>query len=125
MEPLPAPEVLRCTFDDGFQPPLPAMNLRWPGRDHELAERLWYLPKSVCLVGPAPARFGITIRRRQANAYAVQVLWDETYLSWTNLNRVELVSSALASLLRALGTDLWYLLDQPVEAEVALPRRAA
>jgi hypothetical protein len=101
------------------------MNLRWSAEGQELAERLWYLPKSVCLVGPAPTRFGITVRRRQADGYAVQVLWDETHLSWTNLNRVELVSSALAPLLRVLGTDLWYLLDQPVEAEVALPRRAA
>jgi hypothetical protein len=27
---LPAPEVIRCYFDDGFEPQFPAMRLRWP-----------------------------------------------------------------------------------------------
>jgi hypothetical protein len=77
------------------------------------------------VVGPAPQRFGVTVRRHQADGYAVRLLWDETSLTWSDLKRAELLGSALAPLLRALGTDLWYLLDQPVEAVVALPRQAA
>ena len=46
-----------------------------------------------------------------------------------SLTRVQLLTSALAPLLGALGTDLWYLLDQPVVGYVtsAAPvgRRAA
>jgi hypothetical protein len=36
-----------------------------------------------------------------------------------------LLTSALAPLLRAMGTDLWHLLDQPVSAEFTLPSEAA
>ena len=124
---LPTPEVVRCYFDEAFDPHLPAMHLRWgqTGRP----ERLWELPEGVCLVGPAPQRFGVSIRRQSSDAYAVRLLWDGTCLNWLSLTRVQLLTSSLAPLLGALGTDLWYLLDQPVTGPGQPPtpavRRAA
>jgi hypothetical protein len=125
MHSLPAPEVLRCYVHTGFQPHLPAMRLRWDVGALGSADRLWYFPEDVCLTGPAPEDFGVTIQRRAADAYAVRVLWNNTCLSWPALSRVQLLTSALAPLLRAMGTDLWYLLDQPVAAELYLPCEAA
>lgn len=125
MESLPAPEVLRCYLHTGFLPHLPAMRLRWDADAVGTAERLWYLPEDVCLTGPAPADFGVTIQRRGADAYSVRLLWNKTCMSWSELTRVQLLTSALAPLLRAMGTDLWYLLDQPVPAEFQLPCDAA
>lgn len=120
---LPTPEVVRSYFDDGFTPALPAMSLRWQGI--EKLERLWDLPEGVSVFGPPPQRFGISVRRRAANTYAVRVLWDTTCLSWTALTRTEILSCSLAALLNALGTDPWCVLEQPVRAEAATARRAA
>lgn len=122
---LPAPEVLECYFDNEFDPHLPAMSLRWEPAGPSWGERLWYLPEGVCLVGPAPERFGLTIQRREVDRYAVRLLWDRTCLSWSALTRVQLMTSALTPLLSAMGTDLWYLLEQPVRGESGLPRKAA
>jgi hypothetical protein len=119
---LPEPEVVRCYFEDGFQPRLPAMSLRWQDATQE---RLWELPDNVCLAGPPPDRFGITIQRRSLDTYAVRLLWNHTGLNWPALTRAELLGSALAPLLGAMGTDLWHLLDQPVSSESCLPRKAA
>jgi hypothetical protein len=125
MDPLPAPEVLRCYFDEGFQPHLPAMSLRWNPLPRSRVERLWCLPEGVCLEGPPPERFGVTVQRQDADAYAVRLLWNKSRLSWSSLTRVQLLTSALGPLLRALGTELRYLLDQPINAEVGLARKAA
>ena len=125
MDSLPTPAVVRCYVDRHFQPPLPAMRLRWDPNAPGSGERLWYLPEDVCLTGAAPEHFGVTIQRREADSYAVRVLWNRTCLSWANLTRVQLLTSALTPLLRAMGTDLWYLLDQPVSAEFTLPSEAA
>jgi hypothetical protein len=122
---LPAPEVVRCFFDESFDPHLPAMSLRWdPGYAGPL-ERLWDLPEGIAIVGPPPRRFGFSVRRLEADAYAVRLLWDQTQLSWPTLARVQLLTSALAPLLAALGTDLWYLLDQPIPSGPPLRARAA
>ena len=121
---LSAPEVLRCYFDESFDPHLPAMCLRWQGHGGP-GDRLWELPEGVCMVGPAPQRFGVSIQRLSADSYAVRLLWDRTSFNWMALNRAQLLGSALAPLLGALGTDLWYLLDQPVSATPAPPDRAA
>jgi len=120
---LPTPEVLRCYFDDAFAPRLPAMCLRW---DKEAlgGERLWELPEGVTLLGPPPERFGVSIRRRGEDSYSVHVLWDRTCLTWGDLPRGQLLTSALAPLLGAMGTDLWYLLDQPVKSAAARDRAA-
>jgi hypothetical protein len=122
---LPSPEVLRCYFDEQFEPPLPAMCLRWDREGLGQTERLWDLPEGVCMTGTPPQRFGVSIQRQDTDSYAVRVLWDRTCLIWPGLERAELLSSALAPLLAAMGTDLWYLLDQPVRTETSLPRRAA
>lgn len=116
------PEVLRCYFDDGFHPRLPAMCLRW---ENAARERLWELPDNVCLAGSPPERFGISIHRRTADTYTVRLLWNHTGLSWPALTRAELLGSALTPLLAAMGTDLWHMLDQPVSSETGLPRKAA
>jgi hypothetical protein len=121
---LPTPEVLRCYFDDAFEPHLPAMALRWRSAEGR-AERLWELPEGVSLLGPPPQRFGVSIRRRDTDSYGVRVLWDRTCFTWHALPRMQLMTSALAPLLGALGTDLWYLLDQPVQSGSSVPARAA
>jgi hypothetical protein len=111
---LPTPEVVRCYFEDGFEPALPAMALRWDP-DTERAEQLWDLPEDVTIAGPPPRRFGVTIQRRGADTYAVRLLWNQTCLRWHALTRAQLLATSLGPLLEALGTDLWYLLDQPID----------
>ncbi len=119
---LPAPEIVRCYFDDTFEPHLPAMYLRWQGVHRE---RLWELPEHVSLMGPPPERFGVSIERMGRDAYRVRLLWDSSCFVWQSLRRMQLLTSALAPLLGAIGTDLWYLLDQPVNAEACTPCSAA
>jgi hypothetical protein len=121
LQALPAPQVLRCYFDDNFTPPLPAMCLRWAAD----VEGPWDLPEDVSFIGPAPQQFGVTIERRAPDTYAVRLLWDRTFFSWQALTRSQLLGSALALLLGAMGTDLWYLLDQPVSTKCTLPGKAA
>jgi hypothetical protein len=115
---LPTPEVVRRYCDDAFEPPLPTLSLNW--RDGA-AERLWQLPEDVSLLGPPPRRFGVSVRRLAADAYAVRLLWDRTSLAWKALSRLQLLGSALAPLLNAVGADLRQLLDQPIERA---PRQA-
>jgi hypothetical protein len=79
----------------------------------------------VTLVGPPPERFGVSIRRRGEDSYSVRLLWDRTGLTWGDLPRRQILTSALAPLLGAMGTDLWYLLDQPVGSAPAPYDRAA
>jgi len=125
VETLPEPEVTRCYFEDAYEPHLPAMSLRWDTHSPGWSERLWYLPEGVCLVGPAPERFGLTIQRRATDSYSIRLLWDRTCLQWVELSRMQILTSALRPLLAAMGTDLWYLLDQPVSTETQLPLKAA
>ena len=124
MDALPEPEVVRYYRDETFHPRLPAMCLRWEANPSSLAERLWYLPEGVCLVGPAPESFGVTVQRNRPDSYSVRLLWDRTCLNWPTLTRVQLLTSALSPILRALGTDLAGLLDQPVKAEIGLTKLA-
>jgi hypothetical protein len=114
MQDLPRPEVLRCFFEDSFDPPLPAMALHWDPEAAGVAECAWHLPDGVCVKGPAPARFGVVIHRRGEDAYHVRVLWNGLGLSWERLSRVQIMASSLAPVLAALGTDLWNLLVQPI-----------
>src|SRR5437868_14680626 len=123
-ETLSAPEVLECYFDRSFDLHLPSMSLRW-GRSRAANERLWYLPEGICLSGSPPERFGLHVERRDADAYSVRLLCNQTSLSWSSLTRAQLMTSALAPLLAAMGTDLWYLLDQPLQTEDTEPRKAA
>jgi hypothetical protein len=118
MDFLPKPEVARCFFEDTIQPHIPAMELRWNPDAPGVAERTWHLPEGVCVQGHAPELFGLTIQRHGPNAYRVRVLWNQLFLSWNHLTRVQVMTSALTPLLRSLGTDLWYLLEQPVDREM-------
>jgi hypothetical protein len=121
VETLAAPEVLCSYFDESFEPPLPAMCLTWEAE--EAGERTWELPEGIVVTSPPPRCFGIDVRRQGGAAYAVRLLWDRTRLTWTAAAREQLLDSALAPLLAALGIDLWCLLDQPLAAE-PLPRAA-
>jgi hypothetical protein len=118
-ETLPAPEVEGCEFDTSLDPHLPAMSLRWkPGAG---GERCWELPGGVTVRGPAPRRFGVGVLRVALDDYTVRLVWDRTGFVWPALGRAQLLASALAPLLSVLGTDLGYILDQPVaEAGTAL-----
>ncbi|HJT75639.1 MAG TPA: hypothetical protein VJ739_00400 [Gemmataceae bacterium] len=119
---LPAPHVVRCYFDDAFEPPLPVMCLHWAD---EGAGRTWELPEGVSVTGPAPRCFGITVRRRGPDAYGVRLLWDATGFRWPALSRAQILGSDLGALLEAMGTDLWCLLDQPPSGPTAAPDAAA
>jgi hypothetical protein len=111
---LPKPEVKRC-FWVRTDPPLPAMELVWDADDGGACEHFWHLPDCVTMKGPPPTSFGITIHRLHNDRYRVRVLWNRVCLSWEDLTRVQIMTSSLAPILKALGTDLWYLLNQPVE----------
>jgi hypothetical protein len=118
---LSPPRIVRTYLDDAFDSFIPAMYLQWEEND----ERIWELPADVRLSGPAPERFGVRIRRHNTDGYTVRLLWDRTYLHWPTVTRRELMTSALAPLLASIGTDLWYLLDQPIAVESNGPHEAA
>jgi hypothetical protein len=117
---IPEPEVARCFFDAGFSPPLPAMRLRWWSSSFR-RRRVWRFPAGLDLLGPAPQRFGITIHRVAADAYYVRVLWDRARFQWCSLSRAALAASSLGSFLAVIGTDLNYLLDQPISQALPEP----
>jgi hypothetical protein len=120
---LSKPEVVRCFFEAGSDAPLPAMELCWDSEEIGISECVWQLPNSIVLKGPAPQRFGIAIHRHDDNAYRVRIVWDEMTFTWDDLTRVQVMTSSLTQILHALGTDLWYLLNQPIE-EAALLQAA-
>lgn len=124
MEMLPKPAILDSYVESEFQPPMPALRLRWE-TTVGTTERRWYLPCHLTLTGPAPERFGLTIVRRDVDSYAVRILWDEMNLNWSGLSRVQLLTSALTAILRALGQDLWQLLNQPVNGVIVHPAQVA
>jgi hypothetical protein len=119
---LAEPEVRACEFDDAFNPGLGVMLLHWP---NDALERSWQLPGKVALHGSPPTRFGISIQRWDSNRYAVCLQWNETSLRWPSLSRADLAATCLVELLGNLGTDLHYLLDQPIEQQECRIRRAA
>lgn len=122
-QPLPTVEVVRTAIDEVFDPHCPVMALRWA--DHGSADvRLWELPEGMAVLGPPPARFGLSLRRHAADGYAVRVQWERTHLSWPAASRTDLLGSSLAPLLTALGLDLWSLLEQPIPGARPRPRAA-
>jgi hypothetical protein len=120
---LPTPEIVRRFVEDGFHRSTLALSLRWPA-NAAATEKLWELPDGVHIMGTPPQRFGFHMQRVDRDAYAVRLLWNQTCLSWEALSRMQLLSSALAPLLAALGTDLWCLLEQPVRGYQTLSRAA-
>ena len=125
MEYLPKPEVLESCWEDDQPPTLAAMRLQWDPNMLGAAERVWRLPEGITLTGPAPERFGVTIVRKDLDAYSVRLLWNDIRFDWTALTRVQLLTTSLTPLLHALGQDLWSLLNQPIQAIVSHPRKAA
>jgi hypothetical protein len=117
MHDLTSPEVLRCFFVDSPPTPLLAMALHWHDEQPADSERIWHLPGGVCIRGAAPTRFGVTVHRHDVDAYQVRLLWDNVCLSWQHLTRVQIIASALTPILALLGTDLWYLLAQPLPSQ--------
>lgn len=111
---LPRPRIERCFFDRCFEPPLPAMELDWAPH---AAEHDWRLPAGITLSGPAPRRFGVNIHRHGSDAYQVRILWNQVFLVWEDLARSHILASSLSIILNSLGTDVWYLLNQEIEAD--------
>lgn len=122
---LSSAQIVRCYFDTNFEPRLPAMCLRWDRDEENGSECVWELPEGVRFNGPPPRQFGMRIQRLAEDSYSVHLLWDRTCLNWLGLTRLQLLNSDLDALLAALGTDLWYLLDQPVSDGGFSPQRAA
>ena len=125
MEFLPKPEILESCWSESKAPPLTAMRLRWDPNMLGAAERVWRLPEGIVLTGAAPERFGVTIIRADLDAYAVRLLWNDIRFDWTALTRTQVLTTSLAPILRALGQDLWALLNQPIHAVISHPRQAA
>jgi hypothetical protein len=117
MNVLPAPKVVRCYFANQFQPHLPAMELAWDLDTPGVAERNWFFPEHLSIRGPAPERFGTVIQRMGPDQYSVRTCWNDVCLTWRNLRRVDIMTSALALVLQALGTDLWQVLEQPIDSD--------
>ena len=44
------------------------------------------------------------------------MLWNQLSLRWDHLTRAQIMASSLTVILNALGTDVWYLLNQPIES---------
>jgi len=107
---LPTPAILRRYIDASVEPPLPALEVAW---DAEVGERIWELPEGVCVVGPAPRVVGIKVERGPRDGLSVRLRWDRNFFAWDGLTRVQVLTSSLAPLLRALGHDLDRLLGPP------------
>ncbi len=125
MSDLPAPRVVGCSFEDVFLPRLSSMRLEWSGPAAAAGQRTWALPGEITLRGAAPTEFGIYVQREGEDSYDVRLVWNQTHLSQKGLTRRQLRQTCLGPLLRAMGTDFEYLLDQPVCApakEVAPPQ---
>ena len=94
------------------------MELDW-GEEFPSTMLQTWLPQNVQIQGTPPRLFGIHTRRQKTNAYAVRVLWNDLSLAWDNLQRVQILASTLNPVLKSLGTDLWHLLEQPIEERLA------
>ncbi|MCI0464948.1 MAG: hypothetical protein L0Z62_49130 [Gemmataceae bacterium] len=111
---LPEPTIVGCGVEETFAPRMPAMCLHWNGTADLEKPRPWTMPLGLVIAGPVPTRFGIEILRLDEDQYAVRVVWDRIALAWKNLTRAEVRNTVFPTFLASLGTDLEYLLDQPV-----------
>ena len=110
---LPPAQVVRKVIDEAFDIHSPVLVLEW-SEGGSTAERLWELPDGFSIVGGAPRRFALLVRRSSSDTYGVRLLWDRTQLVWRGVSRLDLLASCLAPILAAVGLDLWSLLEQPV-----------
>jgi hypothetical protein len=114
MNDLPEPEVVHCSFEDGFPPCLAVMSLRWPEVAGTPQVRLWHFPGEVRILSPLPERFGIRMLRHGVDSYCLFLLWDGLCLRWSALTRAQILAGSVKPLLQSLSTDLFHLLDQPI-----------
>lgn len=114
---LPPPRVVRCFFSRQFQPHMPVMELEWDDDAPGIADETWYFPGQVTIQGPAPQSFGVVIERHGADDYGMRVVWNDLGMTWSDLRRVQILTSAVAPVLQSLGTDLWTVLEQPISGE--------
>lgn len=124
LPPLPEPDLVSCLVIDAVQPHMLAMRLRWPD-DESTQPQIWDLPEGIQQFGPAPECFGIVLRRTEFNAYDLRLWWDGTYHTWTGLTRGAVESTCLYRLLSTLGSDLGFMLDQPILPDLVPTARAA
>ena len=110
---LPPAQVVRKVIDEAFDIHSPVLVLEWNDGGANV-ERLWELPDGFSIMGGAPRRFGLLVRRNGSDAYRVQILWDRTQLVWGDVSRLDLLASCLSPLLTSVGLDLWSLLEQPI-----------
>src|SRR5262245_3766085 len=118
MESLAEPKVLRSFCDATVAPKISALELRWPA-DAATAERIWHFPQGVSVHSPAPRCFGLAVERLGDDAFKVQLLWNQTGFAWNRLRRVDVMTSSLSLILKALGMDLWQLLQEPAPDSIA------
>jgi hypothetical protein len=111
---LSEPQIISCDHEDIFQPQSSVMMIDWRDDPRAARPRVWDLPGGIMVCSPAPVRFGLFIQRRDVDHYAVRLIWNHMSLSWQGLERRQLQDCCLHSLLAAIGTDLEYLLEQPV-----------
>jgi hypothetical protein len=120
---LPTPVVLNRSVDDTVEPALAYSALQWDRS--AVVERLWELPEGLSMISMPPVRFGLKVERVGGDMYRVHLLWDRSRLSWPALSRVQLLTTSLSPLLRAIGQDLGSLLDQPAQGKAARLRLVA
>jgi hypothetical protein len=125
MNGLPEPEVVRCSFVDGFPPRLPVLNLSWPESANVSKIRMWHFPGDMKFLSPLPERFGIQVLRHGVDSYCLVLSWDDLCLRWSTLTRAQILTGSVKPLLEALSTDISHLLDQPILADVEPLARSA
>jgi hypothetical protein len=124
MPPLSEPDLVSCLVIEEVQPHMLAMRLHWPD-DDTTGPQIWDLPGNVQQFGPAPDVFGIVLHRMAFDGFDLRLWWDGTHFSWPHLSRRTIEDSCLGRLLSALGSDLGFMLDQPVRGEPQPVEKAA
>ena len=71
------------------------------------------------VVGVLFMDWGVTVERTGDNSYTLRLLWNDLALAWSDLTRTQIMTSSLSVILQALDTDLWHLLDQPMQPALA------
>jgi hypothetical protein len=125
MNDLPEPEVVHCSFEDGFPPRVAVMSLRWPEITGAAQVRLWHFPNDVRILSPLPERFGVQLLRHDVDLYCLFLLWDGLCLRWSSLTRAQILTGSVKPLLEALSTDIFHLLEQPILTDVEPLARSA
>lgn len=117
------PEVCKFYFRPAADDSLVSMHLRWSARAGNVHP--WRLPGGITIDGPAPERFGFLLRRHAEDAYLLSVVWDQASLHWLDLTRRQILDTSFPFVLNAIGTDLNYLLDQPVQPQTTHIKKVA